>query len=94
MTRQQHAAYTKKWRRLRWGDGCSSDPSGYIIGALGNKPVYDEAKSINEQTLEIEETVCSFFGCNKHLSLLETLCGDKCVKHQQGPADITNAISI
>lgn len=38
-------------------------------------------KPINEETLEIIDQYCSFFGCNKLLSSMEKLAGDRCFLH-------------
>jgi len=43
---------------------------------------------------EIEPQVCAVFGCPKVLSLIESLCGDKCTGHQGGVIDITNCLSL
>lgn len=32
--------------------------------------------------LNEEPVICNHFGCSKHLSLMEQLYGNKCIKHQ------------
>lgn len=36
---------------------------------------------IDERTLIIEDEICSEFGCARKLTLMEKLCGKKCVFH-------------
>lgn len=35
----------------------------------------------NEDTLEVENIICSQFGCGRSLTFREKLFGNKCIKH-------------
>lgn len=45
---------------------------------MENKTITNLELSINV----IERENCTFFGCNKPLTLQESLCGDKCIDHK------------
>lgn len=38
-------------------------------------------KLINEETLEVIDVYCSFFGCNQKLTSQQKLFGDRCPEH-------------
>jgi len=53
----------------------------------------NEITATNENDLE-QEPYCSFFGCGKRLSLVESLCGDRCIRHEKVKMDIIKFLNV
>lgn len=59
--------YTKAWRKAKQTKG-GSYVHDYIVDVFNFKS-------------DDKDIICSFFGCGKKLSLIESLAGSKCTKH-------------
>lgn len=67
----------KKARIKRWKERKTSI---VFVKPIAKKP--EPVEPIDETFLEIIDEYCNEFRCNKKLTLLEKLCGKKCIEHQ------------
>lgn len=58
-------------------------PIKNILHKQKNADTYTIIEVIEKYDMPGEPTICKTFGCGKHLSLHEKLCGDKCVNCQK-----------
>lgn len=50
-----------------------SNLSGYLYKE------YEKVEPLNEDTMQVTKVYCNHFACGKQLTLIETLCGNKCI---------------
>lgn len=70
------------------------DPENYSRYNFDYRPAKYDRDGTIEERIKIKPVVCDYFGCGKTLTMIETMCGKNCLKHQGNKFDITNHLSI